>query len=325
MSTVSENQLKTRQPRLPGRTRTAATSTSKSTPPTWSGHAPGLAERLRAEIRGEVRFDDGARALYATDASNYRMPPIGVVIPRDRDDIIATVRLCHEHGAPLLSRGGGTSLAGQCCNTAVVMDLSKYYNRVLSIDAPNRLATVEPGIVLDELQKAARPHGLIFGPNPATHNHCTLGGMLGNNSCGINSLLAANHGHGLRTSDNVAELEVLTYDGTILRLGQRPTTSFPPTPPRRAGTVKSTRRSTSSARATPASSASVSRKSRAASPATTSTTFSPKTAPISPARSSAPKARASSSSPPRCTLSRVPPPARSSCSAMPTPSTPRST
>lgn len=170
-------------------------------------------------VKGEVRFDDGARALYATDASNYRMPPIGVVIPRDRNDIIETVRICREHGAPILSRGGGTSLAGQCCNTAVVMDHSKYYNRVLAIDPAKRTVTVEPGIVLDEIQKAVAPHGLIFGPNPATHDHCTIGGMLGNNSCGINSLLAVNHGFGMRTSDNLAELEVLTYDGTILRVG----------------------------------------------------------------------------------------------------------
>lgn len=181
--------------------------------------ADTLPGRLRAALRGEVRFDDGARALYATDASNYRMPPIGVVIPRDRDDIIDAVRICREHGAPVLTRGGGTSLAGQCCNTAVVFDLSKHYNRVLALDPVRRTVTVEPGIVLDEMQKAAAAHGLIFGPNPATHDHCTIGGMLGNNSCGINSLLAANHGFGLRTSDNLLELEVLTYDGTILRVG----------------------------------------------------------------------------------------------------------
>jgi FAD/FMN-containing dehydrogenase/Fe-S oxidoreductase len=178
-----------------------------------------LPVRLAAAIRGEVRFDQGTRALYATDASNYRMPPIGVVIPRDRDDIIATVRICREHGAPVLTRGGGTSLAGQCCNTAVVLDLSKYYNRVLSFDAGRREVTVEPGIVLDEVQNVARQHGLVFGPNPATHNHCTIGGMIGNNSCGINSMLAANHGTGYRTSDNLVALEVLLYDGTVLQVG----------------------------------------------------------------------------------------------------------
>ena len=185
-----------------------------------------LPERLRAALEGEVRFGDGDRALYATDASNYRMPPIGVVIPRHRADILATVRICREHGAPLLTRGGGTSLAGQCCNTAVVMDLSKHYNRVLEIDPERRTVTVEPGIVLDAVQKAVRPHELIFGPNPATHSHCTIGGMIGNNSCGINSLLAANHGLGLRTSDCVLSMEVLTYDGQILRVGETSEADF---------------------------------------------------------------------------------------------------
>src|SRR3954447_15378845 len=94
-----------------------------------------LERDLKSAIRGEVRFDDGYRALYATDSSNYRMPPIGVVIPRSRDEIVAAVRVCREHGARVLSRGGGTSLAGQCCNVAVVLDLSKYYHRVLEIDA----------------------------------------------------------------------------------------------------------------------------------------------------------------------------------------------
>lgn len=187
-----------------------------------TAEAGTLEHALAMAIRGEVRFDPGSRALYATDASNYREPPIGVVIPRDRADIIAAVKVCHDHGAPLLTRGGGTSLAGQCCNTAVVLDLSKYYHRVLAIDPERRRATVETGIVLDELQKAAAEHGLVFGPNPATHTHCTLGGMLGNNSCGINSMLSARHGLGYRTSDNVIELEVLTYDGTVLRVG--PTT-----------------------------------------------------------------------------------------------------
>lgn len=183
-----------------------------------TGQDRSLREELE-ELSCEVRFGDGDRALYATDASNYRMPPIGVVIPRSREDIIETVRICREHGTPILSRGGGTSLAGQCCNYAVVMDLSKYYNRILKIDTKRKLITVEPGIVLDEVQKAVAPHGLIFGPNPATHNHCTIGGMTGNNSCGINSLLAALHGNGLRTSDNLERLEVLTYDGIVLELG----------------------------------------------------------------------------------------------------------
>jgi FAD/FMN-containing dehydrogenase/Fe-S oxidoreductase len=166
-----------------------------------------------------VRFDEGSRALYATDGSNYRQVPIGVVLPRDLDDVVHTVAAAREFGAPVLSRGGGTSLAGQCCNVAVVMDFSRYMHRVLEIDPARRLARVEPGCVLDDLRHAAEAHGLTFGPDPATHTHCTLGGMLGNNSCGAHSLLCAKHGIGLRTSDNTERLTVLTYDGLGLEVG----------------------------------------------------------------------------------------------------------
>jgi FAD/FMN-containing dehydrogenase/Fe-S oxidoreductase len=180
----------------------------------------GLPGALSARVRGEIRFDDGSRALYATDGSNYRQVPIGVVLPRDLDDVIHTVAAAREHGAPILSRGGGTSLAGQCCNAAVVMDFSKYLHRVLEIDPVRRLARVEPGCVLDDLRHAAEAHGLTFGPDPATHTHCTLGGMLGNNSCGAHSLLCAKHGLGLRTSDNTESLAILTYEGLGLRVGR---------------------------------------------------------------------------------------------------------
>src|SRR5919206_88182 len=173
-----------------------------------------LASDLRRCMRGEVRFDRGSRALYASDASNYRQVPIGVVIPRDADDVVATVAVCRRHSAPILSRGGGTSLAGQCCNVAVVMDFSKYMNRVLEIDPRRRLARVEPGCVLDTLRDTARrQYGLTFGPDPETHTHCTLGGMLGNNSCGVHALMSQFYGPGARTSDNTHRLEVLTYDG----------------------------------------------------------------------------------------------------------------
>jgi FAD/FMN-containing dehydrogenase/Fe-S oxidoreductase len=188
-------------------------------------HAPArldvrsLERALRDKVRGEVRFDDGSRALYATDASNYRQVPIGVVLPRDIDDVIHTVAACREHQAPLLSRGGGTSLAGQCCNVAMVMDFSKYMHRVLEIDPDRKLARVEPGCVLDDLRRAAEAHHLTFGPDPATHTHCTIGGMLGNNSCGVHSLLSRNDGLGLRTSDNTHELAILTYDGKGMRVG----------------------------------------------------------------------------------------------------------
>ena len=173
-----------------------------------------LESELRRRIRGEVCFDQGSRALYATDASNYRQVPIGVMIPRSVEDIVETVAVCREFDAPILARGGGTSLAGQCCNAAVVLDCSKYLRNVLEIDAEHRTARVEPGCVLDNLRKAAEQHHLTFGPDPATHDHNTLGGMIGNNSCDVHSVMAG------KTIDNVEELDVLTYDGLRLRLGR---------------------------------------------------------------------------------------------------------
>jgi len=173
-----------------------------------------LAAELRRHVRGEVRFDDGSRALYATDGSNYRQVPIGVVIPRNVDDIMATVATARRYGAPVLARGGGTSLAGQCCNVAVVLDMSKYLHHILALDPDSKQARVQPGVVLDDLRNAAEQYHLTFGPDPSTHNHCTLGGMIGNNSCGVHSVMAG------KTEDNVEELDVLTYDGVRLRVGQ---------------------------------------------------------------------------------------------------------
>jgi FAD/FMN-containing dehydrogenase/Fe-S oxidoreductase len=179
----------------------------------FRGDAAELARALARSIGGEVRFDSGTRALYATDASNYRQVPIGVVIPRSIEDAAATVALCHRYGAPIVNRGGGTALGGQGCNVAVLIDFSKYLNRVLSIDALNRVAEVEPGCVLDTLREAAEQHDLTFGPDPATHDHNTLGGMLGNNSCGVHSIMAG------RTSDNVESLDIVTYDGERMTVG----------------------------------------------------------------------------------------------------------
>src|SRR5581483_6619803 len=130
----------------------------------------GLETALCREISGEVRFDNGSRALYATDGSNYRQIPIGVVIPRNTDDVIATVALCQQFGAPLLSRGGGTSLAGQCCNAALILDFSKYMASIIDIDPTRRLARVQPGVILDHLRAAAEKYHLTFGPDPATHS-----------------------------------------------------------------------------------------------------------------------------------------------------------
>jgi FAD/FMN-containing dehydrogenase/Fe-S oxidoreductase len=178
-----------------------------------------LPETLQTRLAGEVRFDDGSRALYATDGSNYRQTPIGVVLPRSKDDLIAAIETARSFGAPITSRGGGTSLAGQCCNTAVILDSSKYFHRVLEIDSAAKIARVEPGCVLDDLRRAAEKHGLTFGPDPSTHSHCTLGGMLGNDSCGVHSVMAAFRGPGARVADNTHELEILTYDGLCMTVG----------------------------------------------------------------------------------------------------------
>ena len=166
-----------------------------------------LEAALAAAVAGEVRFDAGARAAYASDASNYRQVPIGVVLPRSAGDMAAALAVCRAHGAPVLARGGGTSLCGQSVNVAVVIDCSKYMDRVASIDARLRTALVEPGVVCDSLRAAAEVHGLTFGPDPATHSRCTLGGMIGNNSCGAHSVMAG------KTVENIEALEVLTYDG----------------------------------------------------------------------------------------------------------------
>jgi FAD/FMN-containing dehydrogenase/Fe-S oxidoreductase len=176
-------------------------------------HVEALAEDLRNRISGEVRFDPGSRALYATDHSIYRQVPIGVVIPRTIEEVIDTVAICRDHGAPILSRGGGTSLAGQTCNVAVVIDFSKYLHHLLNVDPELRTAWVEPGVICDQLKDATLKHHLALAPDPATHQYCTLGGMNGNNSCRTHSVMAG------RTSDNVEELDILTYDGLRMRVG----------------------------------------------------------------------------------------------------------
>ena len=179
-----------------------------------------IEKELKQIIQGEVRFDDGTKAVYSTDGSNYRQIPMGVVLPKSEEDIVNTLAICRKYKAPVLSRGGGTSLAGQCCNVAVVMDMSKYYNKILNIDKGKKLVTVQPGIVLDEMRNATEKNAsLTFGPDPATHSHCTLGGMLGNNSCGIHSVMAQFRGNGARTSDNTESLTIITYDGVKMKVG----------------------------------------------------------------------------------------------------------
>jgi FAD/FMN-containing dehydrogenase/Fe-S oxidoreductase len=176
--------------------------------------AAALEQQLRNRVRGEVRFDASAKALYATDASNYRHIPIGLVIPRDEQDVLSAVEVCRSFGAPLLSRGAGTSLAGQACNAAVILDFSKYMNGMAPIDPVARTVHVQPGVVLDRVREAAEKFELTFAPDPATHSRCTIGGMIGNNSCGVHALM------GGKTVDNIESLDLLLYDGTRLHVGK---------------------------------------------------------------------------------------------------------
>ncbi len=175
--------------------------------------AAELESALRQSIRGEVHFDPAAKALYSTDASNYRHIPIGVLFPCDEDDVIAAVAVCRRFDAPILTRGAGTSLAGQCTNTAVIFDFSKYMNRMEPVDEQSRTIKVQPGIVLDRVREAAEKFSLTFAPDPATHSRCTIGGMIGNNSCGVHALM------GGKTDDNIESLDLLLYDGTRLTVG----------------------------------------------------------------------------------------------------------
>ncbi len=190
-----------------------ATTPSNNSDRELNGEAAALQNELNRNLAGDVRFDSGHRAMYAQDASNYRQVPIGVVMPRTGEEVERCVEICRSHEAPLLLRGAGTSLAGQGCNVAVVLDTSRYLNRILEIDPDRRTARVEPGVILDSLRSEAERYGLTFGPDPATHAACTIGGMIGNNACGVHSLIAG------RTSDNVEEMEVLTYDGHRMRVG----------------------------------------------------------------------------------------------------------
>jgi FAD/FMN-containing dehydrogenase/Fe-S oxidoreductase len=182
-----------------------------------AGH---LKRRLEDTVRGEVRFDAGTRAMYANDASNFRQIPIGVVIPKSVEDIVATHRACASYAAPIVNRGGGTSLSGETVNRALVIDTSKYLNWIGDVDREQRTVRCAPGAINEQVnEKAGRQAGLIFGPDPSSHSRCTIGGNVGNNSCGIHSLQAQLYGPGPRMSDCVRELEVVTYDGERFRVG----------------------------------------------------------------------------------------------------------
>ena len=208
-------------------------------PPDPTDATAALAADLGKVVGGEVRFDAAHRAMWSADASNYRKVPIGVVAPRDAADVEAALQVCRQHEVPVLPRGAGTSIAGNAVNTAVVLDFTRHMNRILELDPQARTARVEPGVICDQLRDAAAPHGLTFGPDPSTHNRCTIGGMLGNNACGSHSVAWG------KTVDNTERLELLTYRGERLdtaaptgdipgklgalidRVGERVRTSFP--------------------------------------------------------------------------------------------------
>ncbi|WP_327236081.1 FAD-binding oxidoreductase [Streptomyces sp. NBC_01317] len=176
--------------------------------------ATALARALEGAVRGEVDFGTAARALMTMDASNYRRVPVGVVAPRDAADVAAALAVCREYGVPVLPRGAGTSIAGQATGVGVVLDLTRHLRSIVSVDAEARTAVVQPGVILDDLRDAVQPYGLTFGPDPSTHSRCTLGGMIGNNSCGAHSVAWGT------TADNVDRLSVLTYGGAELSLGR---------------------------------------------------------------------------------------------------------
>ncbi|WP_329126744.1 FAD-binding oxidoreductase [Streptomyces caniferus] len=176
--------------------------------------AAAVAEALGHGDCGTVAGNAGRRAQYSADASNYRRIPLAVVFPRERQHVLNALRVCRRLGVPITARGAGTSTSGQAVGPGVVLDFSRYFNRLTALDPHARTATVQPGIVLDDLQHAAAEHGLLFGADPSTHSRCTLGGMIGNNACGSHSLAWG------RTADNIVELEVVTYRGTVVRLGE---------------------------------------------------------------------------------------------------------
>ncbi|MEI7745173.1 MAG: FAD-binding oxidoreductase, partial [Chloroflexota bacterium] len=174
---------------------------------------PDLLVRLRRSIRGSVDAGAGTRALYSSDASNYRVVPAAVVAPRDADDLAAVVALAAEAGVPLTMRGAGTSIAGNAIGTGLVVDTSRHLAGILDLDADGETATVLPGTVLDDVQAAAARHGLRVGPDPSTHSRCTFGGMIGNNACGSHSVRWGT------TAQSTLGLEVITADGVRRRVG----------------------------------------------------------------------------------------------------------
>src|SRR5256712_5519145 len=166
-----------------------------------------LYQALKKRVTGEVRFDRASRLMYSTDASIYEIEPIGVVLPKSHEDVFAAMEITRDFKVPVLPRGGGTSLAGQTVGEAVVLDMSKYLNRVLEVNREERWAMVEPGVVQEQFNLHLRPMGFLFGPDTSTANRATLGGMMGNNSAGSHSILYG------KTIDHVLEMDVILSSG----------------------------------------------------------------------------------------------------------------
>lgn len=173
-----------------------------------------LEQDLKSAVNGEVRFDPISKAMYSTDASIYSMEPVGVVLPRDADDVSAVLEIASKNGVKVLPRGGGTSLSGQTVNHAVVMDFSKYMHNVLEVNREERWVHTQPGVTIDDLNRQLRSHGLFFTPDPSTSSRANVGGAMGNNSCGAHSIIYG------KTVDQVKEMNVVLSDGTTAHLGQ---------------------------------------------------------------------------------------------------------
>ena len=173
-----------------------------------------LVDELNLQVQGEVRFDKMSRALWSTDASIYQIEPVGVVLPKTKDDIIAVLETAQKYGVSVLPRGGGTSLAGQTVGESIVLDFSRYMRDVVEINPEEGWVRTQPGIILDELNRILAPHNVLFAPDPSTSSRGNVGGALGNNSCGAHSIMWG------KTVDNVHELDVILSNGDTTTFGQ---------------------------------------------------------------------------------------------------------
>src|SRR5690606_15380095 len=210
-SHVLHGRMRDRDSHDPMRNATAQDATTEAS----AGAVRALVEQLRSTTAIQVHDDPATRALYTMDASNHRRVPGAVAVVRAPGEVVDALQAAHELGVDVVARGGGTSLAGNACGGGLMLDLTEL-DRIVEVDPATRTARVQPGVILDDLRAAAAPHGLTFGPDPSTHSRCTLGGMIGNNSCGSHSVAWGT------TADNVEELDVVLSDGTCLTVGAAP-------------------------------------------------------------------------------------------------------